>query len=194
VAALKISKRTVDAAPVTSCDRRLLLGYDPQGLWAARDSSWRAVLRHPVPSEGPPCPTFDASVHGSPWTADAARSEAERLLIDVKKGVDPVEVAKRKVREARTLSFPSYVERFVERCLQEEWTDSWPRRSGRLLCHVTPHLRTKGAHGDYLGGPPAVVEPIRARKALARKVWAIVSRLFSGSRAAGHYGRRQSHG
>ena len=32
--------------------------------------------------------------HGSPWTPTTARDEAERLLIQIAQGIDPVEVEK----------------------------------------------------------------------------------------------------
>jgi integrase len=46
---------------------------------------------------------FTIGRHGSPWTPETARSEAQRLLGDVKKGTDPAST-KRAKRQAATIS------------------------------------------------------------------------------------------
>lgn len=66
--------------------------------------------------------------HGSPWTTELARREAERRLIEVRQGVDPAEQAKRNAaekrraeQEAQLLSFERYMDRFVELYLKPNW-------------------------------------------------------------------------
>lgn len=65
-------------------------------------------------------------IHGSPWTPQTARKEAERLLMLVRQGVDPVEEAREKKRRDKVLNFSDYCDQFVELYLQSNWVDSWP--------------------------------------------------------------------
>src|SRR5262249_39127837 len=48
--------------------------------------------------------------HGSPWTIDEARSEAARLLLEVKRGADPAEL---KRAEQNDISFAEFAERYL---------------------------------------------------------------------------------
>src|SRR5580704_9213983 len=46
---------------------------------------------------------FTIGRHGAPWTPDTAREEAQRLLGEIVRGVDPA-AAKREAREAMTVA------------------------------------------------------------------------------------------
>lgn len=47
------------------------------------------VLQYRV--NGGPARRTTIGIHGSPWTTHTARKEAERLLMQVRQGIDPVE-------------------------------------------------------------------------------------------------------
>jgi integrase len=77
--------------------------------------------------------------HGSPWTPDLARKEAELRLLQVRQGVDPVELEKRRLAEedheraqAQRLAFNAYADQFIELYLKENWKDSWKTGQGTL--------------------------------------------------------------
>lgn len=82
------------------------------------------VLQYRV--NGGPARRTTIGVHGSPWTTQTARKEAERLLMLVRQGADPVEEAREKKRRDKVLNFSAYCDQFVELYLQSNWVDSWP--------------------------------------------------------------------
>jgi integrase len=82
------------------------------------------VLQYRV--NGGPARRKTIGIHGSPWTPQTARKEAERLLTLVRQGVDPVEEAREKKRRDKVLNFSAYCDQFVELYLQSNWVDSWP--------------------------------------------------------------------
>ncbi|HQS96098.1 MAG TPA: site-specific integrase, partial [Novosphingobium sp.] len=77
-------------------------------------------------------------IHGSPWTTQTARKEAERLLMVVKQGVDPVEEQREAQRKEKTLNFTAYCDQFVELYLQPHWPDTWPEAMRTLENVVKP--------------------------------------------------------
>jgi hypothetical protein len=80
--------------------------------------------------------------HGSPWTPDKARQEAERLLYLVHQGKDPIEADRERRREAVDLAFDVYAERFIELYLQRRWKQ-WKLGAGVLRREAIPVLRSK---------------------------------------------------
>ena len=86
-------------------------------------------------TNGGPARRTTIGIHGSPWTTQTARKEAERLLMLVKQGVDPVEEARNAKRREKVLNFSSYCDQFVELYLQSNWPDTWPEQM-RILENV----------------------------------------------------------
>lgn len=112
-------------------------------------------------------------------TESQARKLAASAAAKVRAGVDPVEERKREKREAKTLEFASYVDHFAKLCLKEEWPDSWEEAKRALELHVVPILKGKALPAITGDNIKEVIDPLRPQKALARKVWAILGRLFS---------------
>jgi len=52
--------------------------------------------------------------HGSPWTPASARSEAEELLRQVRKGIDVLHAKRDRERQARDLALKAYVTTFID--------------------------------------------------------------------------------
>ena len=101
------------------------------------------------------------------------------MLIAAKSGVDPVAQAKKEAQEARVLGFASFVERFSDECLKESWEGSWADAKRSLEIHVVPRLKGRALPEIDAADIRAVIDPIKSQKALARKVWAILHRLFT---------------
>lgn len=78
--------------------------------------------------------------HGSPWTPATARGEAQRLLMLVAQGADPVEADKQRRREAVDLAFSNYADRFAASCKGAGWR-TLVQRSIRI--YLTPVLGDK---------------------------------------------------
>jgi len=103
--------------------------------------------------KGKPARRVTIGGFGNPWTVETARKEAERRLIKIRQGLDPVEEErlrveaeqKREEEEARrrvdaeTYAFCTYADTFVESYLKVNWQDSWKTAEG-LLNAAKPHF------------------------------------------------------
>ena len=83
---------------------------------------------------------------GNPWTVETARKEAERRLIKIRQGIDPVEEERQRIEteqrqiveedrqrlEAEIFAFAAYAETFVNLYLKANWQDSWKTAEGIL--------------------------------------------------------------
>jgi integrase len=74
---------------------------------------------------GGPARRTTIGMHGSPWTTHTARREAERLLLLVRQGVEPVDQAREARRREQALAFAKYCDQFVELYLRPHWPDTW---------------------------------------------------------------------
>jgi integrase len=130
-----ITIRTIEAAKPSS-DRDVytwdnsLKGF---GLRVTPKGVKSYVLQYRT--NGGPARRTTIGIHGSPWTTQTARKEAERLLMLVRQGVDPVEEARDAKRREKVLNFSSYCDQFVELYLQSNWPDTWPEQL-RILENV----------------------------------------------------------
>jgi hypothetical protein len=109
-----ITLRTIEAAkPSASGDvytwdtslRGFGLRVTPRGVKSY-------VLQYRV--EGGPARRKTIGIHGSPWTTQTARREAERLLMLVRQGIDPVEQQRELKRREKALNFSAYCDLFVD--------------------------------------------------------------------------------
>jgi integrase len=136
--------------------------------------------------KGRPARRVTLGVHGSPWTPAKARAEAQDILIEVKRGLDPVEARQKKEREARTLGFESYLDRFSEIYLQAKWK---PRAAGdakrTLQLHVLPHLKGRSLPELKASDITAVLDTLHGRKALLRNTYALLRLLFNWAKGRG---------
>jgi hypothetical protein len=89
-----------------------------------------------------PSRRYTIGAHGSPWTPETARREAERILIMVRQGTDPVDAKNDRRREAVDLAFDSYVDSFSRLYLKKRWKD-WKLGEGVLRREVVSQLRNK---------------------------------------------------
>lgn len=179
MASIKISKRTVDAAAVPAGNDTYYWDTELKGFGLRVTP--RGVRSYVVQYrlKGQAAKRMTLGIHGAPWTPDKAREAAQTMLIGVKQGMDPAAEAKKRARDKRTLAFGSYVERFTDECLKAEWADSWEEAAAILRNHVAPKLKGKALPELEAADVLDVINPLRAQKALARKTWAVLSRLFS---------------
>lgn len=125
MAVLKITKRNVDAAPKPEKTDAYFWDTDLRGfgLRVTKNGVRSYVLQYRLP--GRPARRMTIGIHGSPWTPEKARSRAEEILMDVKRGDDPIVAAKKRARAAVDLEFAKYVETFTDGYLKHEWKDAW---------------------------------------------------------------------
>jgi integrase len=135
MASQSITIRTIEASK--PCPGRDVYTWDSGlrgfGLRVTPNGVKSYVLQYRV--DGRPARRTTIGIHGSPWTTQTARKEAERLLMLVRQGVDPVEEARNAKRREKVLNFSSYCDQFVELYLQANWPDTWPEQQ-RILENV----------------------------------------------------------
>jgi integrase len=132
---LSITIRNIEAAK--PCSDRDVFTWDNSlkgfGLRVTPKGVKSYVLQYRT--NGGPARRMTIGIHGSPWTTQTARKEAERLLMLVKQGVDPVEEARSAKRREKVLNFSTYCDQFVELYLQSNWPDTWPEQQ-RIIENV----------------------------------------------------------
>ncbi|NIJ64251.1 integrase [Sphingomonas leidyi] len=110
--------------------------------------------------KGKPARRMTIGGFGNPWTVETARREAERRLIKIRQGLDPVEEERLRIEEearreeeeaqriadearrradAETFAFGTYAETFVDVYLKANWQDSWKTAEG-ILNAAKPHF------------------------------------------------------
>ena len=121
---------------------KLIVG-EPALPWRDRRRrlhTFRRTALEIASADGPAKHASDHCEDISPWTPTTARTEAERLLILVAQGRDPVEADILRRREAVDLAFSNYADLFGNSVRGEGWT-KMVKRSLRL--HVKPILKNK---------------------------------------------------
>lgn len=175
----KITKRSVDAAAAGARDYFLwdeeLRGF---GLKVTPAGKRSYVFQYRMGGRETKTKRWTIGGHGSPWTATTARTEAERLAKLVGQGIDPVEADRQRKRDATTLEFGAYLDTFRDNYLKTEWGDSWPQAYRQLEMHVLPTLR--GVTLPAIDKPiiNGIFDKLKDRPALARNVWAALSKLM----------------
>jgi integrase len=118
----KISKRTVDAMRSSSANQ-FLWDEDLRGFGAkiTPSGSVSYILQFRMGGRETSTRRYTIGSHGSPWTPVTARGEAERLLMLIAQGIDPVDADKQRRREAVDLAFANYADRFANSCKGTGW-------------------------------------------------------------------------
>ncbi len=158
MALLKITKRHVDAAPIPEKGDAYFWDTDLRGfgLRVTPRGVRSYVVQYRLP--GRPARRVTIGIHGSPWTPEKARDRAEHILMDAKRGDDPVHAAKKRARAAVDLEFSRYIDTFTNGYLKHEWKDSWADARRRLEIHVLPLLKGRPLEvlADMAAGPGPV--------------------------------------
>jgi integrase len=133
-----ITLRTIDA--IKPCPAGDVYTWDPNlrgfGLRVTPKGVKSYVLQYRV--TGGPSRRKTIGIHGSPWTTQTARKEAERLLMIVRQGIDPVEAQREAKRKEKALNVAAYCDFFVDLYLQPHWPDTWPEAMRTLENVVKP--------------------------------------------------------
>ncbi|WP_235513486.1 MULTISPECIES: tyrosine-type recombinase/integrase [unclassified Sphingomonas] len=135
---------------------------------------------------------YSIGAHGSPWTPATARTEAERLLTLVARGIDPSEADRKRRDDAVNFAFSAYADRFHAACKG----DGWRALVGRCLrLHVKPVLASKALPAITKADIVAVFDAMPAdQQANRRNTFAVLRRLFRWAISRGDLERSPMEG
>lgn len=189
----KISKRTIDALRPAS-NNQFLWDTDLKGFGAkiTPTGAISYIVQFRMGGREASTRRYTIGPHGSPWTPTTARSEAERLLILVAQGIDPVDADKRRRREAVDLAFDNYAQLFIRSCKGEGWS-RLVERVVRL--HLEPVLRRKPLPSITRADIVSVLDQMpESQVANRRNVFAVVRRMFRWAVSRGDLDRSPMEG
>lgn len=189
----KISKRTIDALR-SATKNHFLWDTDLKGFGAkiTPAGSISYVIQFRMGGREASTRRYTIGAHGSPWTPSTARAEAERLLILVAQGVDPVDADKQRRREAVDLAFDNYADFFARSCKGEGWS-RLVERVVRL--YLKPILRKKPLPTIKRADIVSVLDQMPDEQvANRRNVFAVMRRLFRWAVSRGDIERSPMEG
>ena len=174
----KLTKKVVDAAQSSPSGDTFIWDTDLRGfgLRITPRGVKSYVLQYRL--KGLPARRTTLGGHGNPWTTDTARKEAERMIIRVRQGVDPVEEDRRARREAETLAFDAYADSFVELYLKENWKDSWKSGQG-VLNNVKPSFRGRSLPSIKRNDVAALLDQYADRPGMKKLTHSVLRKLFN---------------
>lgn len=190
----RITKRSVDAHNPTAGEAVLwddeLRGF---GLRATSKGAKSYVLQYRMGGRESPTRRYTIGRHGSPWTPEKARKEAERLLIMVRQGIDPVQADQERRRQAVDLAFEAYAQSFVELYLKKRWKQ-WKLGEGLLRREVVSVLRRKPLPTIKRADLNPIWDGLRDRPSVARLTHATLRKLFRWAVSRGDIDRSPLEG
>lgn len=189
----KITKRTVDALAASRTDGFLwddgIRGF---GVRKTKSGSVSYVLQFRMGGREAGTRRYTIGSHGSPWTPTTAREEAQRLLVLIAQGIDPVELERQRRRDAVDLAFSNYADRFEKACVGKGWK-VLVERSFRI--HVKPVLGSKPLPKITRVDVVAVFDRMPDEQvANRRNVFAVLRRMFRWAVSRGDIDRSPMEG
>ncbi len=166
--------RCRSALMTSSCGTTRLKGF---GLRLTPKGAKSYVFQYRMGGREAPSRRYTIGGHGSPWTPEKARKEAERLLIMVRQGIDPVQADQERRRQAVDLAFDSYVESFTTLYLKKRWKQ-WQLGAGVLRREAMPVLRSKPLPRIKRSDLSPIWDRLQDRPAVARLTHATLRKLF----------------
>ena len=190
----KLTKRNVDAAEPGPKDRFIwdedLRGF---GLRITPRGSKSYVFQYRMGGREAGTSRYTIGKHGSPWTPDQARKEAERLLISVRQKIDPVQADRARRRQAVELAFQKYAEAFTNTYLKKRWKQ-WQLGDGVLRREAVPILRNKPLPKIVRSDLNPIWDRLHDRPAVARLTHATLRKLFRWAVSRGDLERSPMEG
>lgn len=116
---------------------------------------------------------------GSPWTPLTARKEAERLLVKVYQGIDPVEASREARRRKEALNFPAYCAKFTDLYLKQNWPGTWNAARQTLENVVIPRWGDRSVAEIKRGDIVKVLDDYTDRPARRKEIHSVLRKLFN---------------
>jgi integrase len=147
------------------------------GLRTTPRGSQSFVFQYRV--EGGPARRKTIGPVGSPWTPATARKEAERLLVQVYQGIDPVEAKREAKRKKEALNFRTYSERFVELYLKQNWKGTWRSADCTLKNALIPRWEHRPVNEITRADIVKVLDEYSDRPARRKEIHSLLRKLFN---------------
>lgn len=190
----RITKSAVDAIEASTHDVFL---WDDElkglGLRTTPTGAKSYVFQYRMGGREAPSRRYTIGRHGSPWTPQTARKEAERVAIMVRQGIDPVQAEHERRRQAIDLAFEAYVESFVDLYLKKRWKQ-WSLGAGVLRREAVPVLRRKPLPAIKRADLSQIWDRLQDRPAIARLTHATLRKLFRWAVSRGDLDRSPLEG
>jgi integrase len=174
-----ITLRTIQL--VTPDPHRDIYVWDPRlkgfGLRITPRGAQSFVFQYRV--DGGPARRKTIGPVGSPWTPATARKEAERLLVQVYQGIDPVEAKREAKRKKETLNFRAYSERFVELYLKPNWRGTWGSANCTINNVFIPRWGNRPVHEITRADIVKVLDEYSDRPARRKEIHSLLRKLFN---------------
>ncbi len=120
------------------------------------------------------------------WTPALAGKEAEKLLIMIAQGIDPVAEAARVRTEAITLAFSSYADRFMDQYVKINWPRAHKFPATALRLHIKPAFGDTPLPQIDARRITRLFDDLPAEKpGLRRNVFVVLRRLFRWAKGRG---------
>ncbi|TCJ37358.1 site-specific integrase [Parafrankia sp. BMG5.11] len=175
---VRITKQSVDAVAGALKDTFL---WDDQlrgfGLRATPNGARSYVFQYRMGGREAPSRRYTIGRHGSPWTPQTARKEAERIAMLVQQKVDPVQADHERRRQAVDLAFDAYVDTFVDLYLKKRWKQ-WSLGAGVLRREAVSVLKKKPLPQIKRSDLSGIWDRLQDRPAVARLTHATLRKLF----------------
>lgn len=176
--AARITKSTIDTLVAGPKDSFLwddeLRGF---GVKTTPNGSKSYVLQYRMGGRETSSRRYTIGRHGSPWTPQTARKEAERLMLMIRQGTDPVQAEHERRRQAIDLAFAAYVELFIDLYLKKRWKQ-WPLGAGVLRREAVAVLGHKPLPSIKRSDLSPIWDKAQDRPAVARLTHATLRKMF----------------
>lgn len=176
----KLTKSAVDAAewPIPG---RVIWDTEVKGfgLSVTQKNTKSYIYQYRMGGRGTRSRTLTIGHHGSPWTPDLARKEAERHAISVRQGIDPQSQKLARRSDAVALAFDTYVERFITDYLEVKWPRFHAEGARLLKREAVPHFRSTPLPSISKRDVTALFDRLKKRPGIAKNTSTALRRLFN---------------
>jgi integrase len=149
------------------------------GLKVTPTNTKTYIFQYRMGGRGARSRTLTIGRHGSPWTPETARKEAERHFISVRQGIDPQSEKLSAKEDAISLAFDKYVERFVTGCLEKRWPRFKDEGARLLRREAVPHFRATPLPSISKRDVTALFDKLADRPGIAKNTSTVLRRLFN---------------
>lgn len=136
------------------------------------------LVRYRMGGRSTPLRSVTIGKHGSPWTPDKAREEAEKVLAKVHGGTDPV--AERKAQLAKAFTMADLADRYLLQHVEMKNKPSTQKVFRHIVeSTIRPQLGSRTVESITRGDVAALHHRLRETPRHANHVLAVLSKMFS---------------